>query len=192
MSDLNAALAKLQADLPRRSHWNRRQFLLDVIAGQVEPDERGCIRWPWGSWPNGYPYIAVEGHKTSVGRFVLIATAGPPPTDDATVGHAPHEVCGNTDCVSPAHLSWQTPAVNVRQRAIDRTDNRGMRHGLATLTDDDVVAIRERYAAGGIRQADLAAQYGVKKVAVSQIVRGNRWTHVGGPITRKYRTKADR
>ena len=56
-----------------------------------------------------------------------------------------------------------------------------------TVTEQDVVLIRERRAAGA-RQIDLAEQFGLTEGAVSMIVRGVRWPHAGGPIQteRKY------
>lgn len=43
------------------------------------------------------------------------------------------------------------------------------------LTADDVAAIRRRYAGGGVRQVDLAREYGVTQPNISAIVRGATW-----------------
>lgn len=59
-----------------------------------------------------------------------------------------------------------------------RASHRGERHNLAKLTDDDVRAIRRRYAAGGILQRELAAEYGVSDVAISYLLKGKTWAHV--------------
>ncbi len=55
---------------------------------------------------------------------------------------------------------------------------RGERHGFAKLTVEDVRAIRARYALGGIRQEDLAQQYGVGHSAISNILLRQTWTDV--------------
>ena len=52
------------------------------------------------------------------------------------------------------------------------------------LTPEQVVQIRED-AAQGIRQRLIAARYGVRRQTISQIVYGDIWAHVGGPIKRR-------
>lgn len=54
----------------------------------------------------------------------------------------------------------------------------GEAHGLSKLTEDSVRAIRVRFAAGGVSQAALAAEFGVRQTLVSQIVRRRIWKHV--------------
>jgi DNA-binding MarR family transcriptional regulator len=55
---------------------------------------------------------------------------------------------------------------------------RGVRHRSAKLTEQDVLDIRARYAAGGIRMQDLADEYGVTKKTISVIVSRKKWTHI--------------
>jgi predicted transcriptional regulator len=45
------------------------------------------------------------------------------------------------------------------------------------FTDDEVRAIREEYAKGGVRQVDLAARYGVAQTTISTLLAGvtYRW-----------------
>lgn len=45
----------------------------------------------------------------------------------------------------------------------------------AKLTRDSVTEIRECYAAGGISQRRLAAEYGVAQTTIGRIVRWERW-----------------
>lgn len=56
--------------------------------------------------------------------------------------------------------------------------SRGQNHYAAKLTEQDVRDIRRRYAAGGITQRALAAEYGVHFALISQIVLRQKWTHV--------------
>lgn len=56
---------------------------------------------------------------------------------------------------------------------------RGDANGQAKLTVDDVIAMRARHEAGGVRLRDLAAEYGVSEAAVSMAVNGKTWQHVG-------------
>lgn len=52
---------------------------------------------------------------------------------------------------------------------------------MATLSDADVVRLRERFASGA-RQIDLAAEFGIAQTAVSAIVNGRTRVSAGGPI----------
>jgi hypothetical protein len=61
----------------------------------------------------------------------------------------------------------------------------GQRNGLARLTDHAVVQIREWFAAGGTTQAELADIFGVRQGTIGKVVRGETWTHIAGPITRR-------
>jgi hypothetical protein len=55
-----------------------------------------------------------------------------------------------------------------------------MTHGNHKLTDEQVVAIRTEYAAGGIGMRSLAAKYGVTKFPVQRIINGIGWKHLLG------------
>jgi hypothetical protein len=116
--------------------------------------------------------------------------------------------CDNPPCINPAHLKQGTHADNVadrdkKNRIACGDENgarlypervsagaqkwrrekpeegaRGERVNTAKLTENDVILIRQRYGAGGIRQQDLADEYGVTQVQISSIVRGESWAHV--------------
>lgn len=51
----------------------------------------------------------------------------------------------------------------------------GEGHALHKLTETQVLAIRERYAAGGTTMTALATEYGVAYSTVQKIIRGRRW-----------------
>jgi DNA-binding MarR family transcriptional regulator len=55
---------------------------------------------------------------------------------------------------------------------------RGAAHGLSKLTEEQVLEMRARYAAGGVRQQDLAEAFGVTQALVGRIVRRLIWTHI--------------
>lgn len=58
------------------------------------------------------------------------------------------------------------------------TVNKGVDHGCAVLTEAQVLDIRRRYAAGGITQRELGAEYGIDQTAVSMIVLRKNWKHI--------------
>ncbi len=65
-------------------------------------------------------------------------------------------------------MPWRTPSGTTRARK---------------LTEQQVVDMRCRWAAGGVEQQELAAEYGVSANAVGMIVRGGIWRQAPGPIT---------
>ncbi|HTE59511.1 MAG TPA: hypothetical protein VK631_04120 [Solirubrobacteraceae bacterium] len=53
-------------------------------------------------------------------------------------------------------------------------------HRTCKLSDSDVRAIRQTYAAGGVRQRELAERYGVSQTAISLLVLGRFRRAAGG------------
>jgi hypothetical protein len=60
----------------------------------------------------------------------------------------------------------------------------GELNGRAKVTEADVIAMRQDYAAGGVILAQLAARYHMTIANVCDIVTGKTWYHVGGPISK--------
>ena len=54
----------------------------------------------------------------------------------------------------------------------------GEENGCSKLTDADVLKIRDLYAAGGVRQKDIADKFGVSQRMISLIVRREKWQHI--------------
>jgi DNA invertase Pin-like site-specific DNA recombinase len=62
--------------------------------------------------------------------------------------------------------------------------NAGEGSAKAKLTFDQVREIRARYAAGGVRQLDLAAEFGVGRSTVAQILTRKTWKEPRGTSSR--------
>lgn len=58
------------------------------------------------------------------------------------------------------------------------TKAKGSKINTAKLTESDIPVIRRLYLQDGLTQPAIAKLYGVRKLAISMIVRGRRWTHV--------------
>jgi len=56
--------------------------------------------------------------------------------------------------------------------------HRGTLNSSAKLTDKQVYEIRARYKAGGIKQTELADEFGVTQPMISQIILGKAWSHI--------------
>ena len=59
----------------------------------------------------------------------------------------------------------------------------GEAHWNSQLTDDDIISIRELATTNTVTHRRLAEMYNTGYKNISKIVRGERWTNVGGPIT---------
>lgn len=76
--------------------------------------------------------------------------------------------------------------VGCSQRAVERFRRRGRPEPetrqpppiRAKLTPDQVVEMRQRYAAGGVTYQVLAEEYGINKRTVSHAVTGRNWGHI--------------
>ena len=59
---------------------------------------------------------------------------------------------------------------------------------IARLPDDQVAEIRSRYARGGIRQIDLAREFGIARETARRMIRGETRKDADGPTTKPGRT----
>jgi hypothetical protein len=140
-----------------------------------------CWEWTGRLGSNGYGLISVRLGKRKyvsgiVTRVVWELVHGSISTSLDVCHH-----CDNRACVNPSHLFLGTRLENVRDMQAKGRGHLGERDGMAKLTEAAVRAIRVRYAAGGITQRQLAAEYGVRDPAISRIVTGKRWTHLTNP-----------
>lgn len=133
-------------------------------------------------WP--YSGAATAGNYARFGvvlahRFAYAAATGSIP-DGMDILHS----CDNPICCNPAHLSPGTHRQNMAEMAARgrRTSLTCERSSSAKVTRADVLSIRESYAAGGVTQRDLAAQFGMSQLNISRIVRGVTWKEAGGPL----------
>lgn len=161
-----------------------------------------CLEWQ-GSFRNGYPFCVWQGKQQSLRRVVYRLVYGEVSEDEFVL-----VTCENKRCVRQGHLKKVTkyefdtkrfnsmpvgechwshirsdrmPFVNrngVRIRP--KTYHRGEQNKSSKLTENDVYAIRA-LSADGATQVALAAQFGVSRTLIRNIIRGKIWCHVHEP-----------
>lgn len=85
--------------------------------------------------------------------------------------------CDNPPCCNPKHLRAGTAKQNTGDAVRRGRMAKGERHGGAKLSENQVAAMRRRYAKGGISMKALGLQYRVSASAVHLIVNRLKWGH---------------
>jgi hypothetical protein len=125
-----------------------------------------CHFWDGAKDRDGYGKTRVQARAEYAHRHAYAEYHGL--TMEDIRGVIIRHVCDNPSCVNPLHLLPGTQADNLRDMVV-----RG-RHGRAKLTEDDVRAIRADQRLHRV----IAEDYKVARPTVSQIKRGEHWTHV--------------
>jgi hypothetical protein len=141
----------------------------------VEHDTNGgCWLFTGATNGHGYgQYKNAEGKREMMHRISYEIHNGPIP-DGLCVLHK----CDVRACVNPCHLFLG----DKRDNAIDAVrkgrwvNNKGERHGMSKLADDDVRRIKELLALPSMNQRKIAAAFGVDPSTISDIKCGKRGT----------------
>jgi hypothetical protein len=144
---------------------------VDKSAG---PD--GCWLWTGCKSDRGYGVFNIGKRRTDkASRIAWGLTHGCPPEDKPHVLHN----CPDGDnpaCCNPAHLWVGTNAENHTDSVNKGRQARGMTHGHAKLTDEQVQLIR--VLARSMTQKAIATQFNISQSEVSDIAAKRIWTHV--------------
>jgi hypothetical protein len=155
-----------------RRFWSK----VDKTPGQGPQGE--CWEWAAGRDRDGYGQFAGKKWALRAHRYSwLLAHPGEVLT---TADHAAH-TCDNPPCVRSDHLFKTTTQGNNQdkmEKGRHRGESPGEDHHNAKITEDDVREIRRRYAAGGVSQSALGAEYGLCQSHIKDIVNFQRWKHV--------------
>lgn len=148
-----------------------------------EPTETGCREWLGPVKQNGYGGFRFRGRDVTTHRFsawlsgLLVELKG---SAHGLGNDVVRHTCDNPRCVEPTHLQLGTTQDNTQDR-VDRGRSArrpGVLHHMVKLSEQDVLDIRDIYAAGGISMKKLGAGYGVNATTIFKIVRGKRWGHL--------------
>jgi len=131
-----------------------------------------CKEWQDARDRHGYGARRYKGKKWAAHRAQWDEEVGPIPAGL----HVLHR-CDNPPCHEVRHLFLGTAQDNMRDKVSKRRQQRGERVPQHKLTEQQVGAIRRRYAAGHVTQQQLADEYGIARSSVSRIVSRKQWAH---------------
>ena len=146
------------------------------LAKVAPPNENGCHLWTACVDSYGYGRFSYFGRNVKAPRYAAGMVDWPPEIETRHI--CPGEP--NCLCVNPEHLTPGSNADNMRDKveAGRQARQKGVDHGGAKLTEEQVLEIRRRYAAGGVSQQALGDEFGVAQHTISDIVRRRYWTHL--------------
>jgi hypothetical protein len=137
------------------------------------PDD--CWLWTKGKFKSGYGSFNLNGFPARAHRVSFMIYYGSEIPDGMNVCHK----CDVPDCVNPNHLFLGTRSDNMRDKEKKGRGNhtRGeLNH--SKLKEEQVRAIRNEFAKGGITKHSLAVKYGVADVCIRKIIKREKWAHV--------------
>lgn len=146
--------------------------LLAWLLSKCRPAKSGCLEWT-GATMGAVPYGCLRyrgklwyAHRLSAflaGKLTYLTK------------HVLHS-CDNPLCCNPDHLREGTTFENMADKELRGRANRarGSSHGMAKLTEADVLAIR----CDPRTQTAIAKAFGVSQSLVSTIKRGETWRSV--------------
>lgn len=139
-----------------------------------------CWEWQGSTTSSGYGNLTWHGAPVQAHRVAYYLSVGgiQLQTNFRQSGVAKRyrrfvlHKCDNRLCCNPRHLFLGSMRTNLLDAyAKGRKRQPRSDHVNAKLTREQVIAIRQQYDAGGVRQQDLAAAYGVSQRAISLVVR---------------------
>lgn len=136
-----------------------------------------CVLWPFTLSSAGYGVVKDADGKKWMAHALALHLSKPMPSHDYLALHAPHDICGNRNCVNPRHLRWGTHTENAADRIIDGTNAHGANHGSARLTEADIATILD-LRKSGMTQRQIAEIIRVDRSHISRILAGKKWTAI--------------
>lgn len=155
------------------------QRFLSKVEKSSRPD--GCWLWQGSRDRKGYGRLWYRGRAIQAHRFGYFTKSGQHLPDSLFGCHK----CDNPSCVNPDHIFPGTPSENRFDMHRKGRENLPAQHGShnhrSKLSPEQVKAIREEYARGGVFYRQLADKYGVHLENIRKIVKGLSWKNTGAP-----------
>lgn len=152
---------------------------IDELLDKAMPiTESGCFVWTMYANKKGYGRIAYKRRMWLTHRLSWHLAYGYLPSDKMVC----HK-CDNPSCINPNHLFLGDAKINTKDMDDKgrRKPMRGESHGMAKLTESDVIDIRQCIK-DGISLETISQAWGVTKSMIGMIKNGHNWRHLGGRI----------
>ena len=144
-----------------------------------------CWIWKSGHFGTGYGAFSINNKNYGAHVIAFLISGGKLTVEKPHVLHS----CNNRGCVNPNHLRAGSAQDNVDDAmrkgnhglaliAYPRKRAKGMKHGMAILTDAKVRAIRAEYRPYVLSRTELAKKYGVSRSTINQVLSRKHWKHV--------------
>ena len=151
-----------------------KSAVLDWMRAHLDFAGDECLIWPFSVNWNGYGHLKYEEKIQYAHRVMCRLAHGEPPSPKHVAAHSCHN--GQGGCISPRHLSWQTPRENLLARREVGTHSPKKRWtNKGSLTADQVRQIRS--LKGRMNQRQIGALFGISYQHVSVVQRGKLRGH---------------
>lgn len=137
----------------------------------LEPDT-GCWLWNQQSTIMGYGAMWYKGKTWKAHRLALHLRGV-----NVEGRHVLHS-CDTPLCINPDHLRVGDHDDNMADMVAKRRMAHGAQVKQSSLTDDDVMRMRRKWATGEFSCRDLGPMFGVSRATVSRVVNGKDWKHL--------------
>jgi hypothetical protein len=112
--------------------------------------------------------------KTTIHRLVG-ETFIPNPENYPQINH----IDGNKSNNHVSNLEWCDRSYNMRHAdKMGLRNNKGEKHKLSKLSEQQVLEIRELYSTGNYTQKELGEKFGVSQNQISYIINKKKWNHI--------------
>ena len=162
---------------PRFNKHHAFAAILDRVKVVTGPLDTPCWEFQGARNPKyGHGVVTFQKRTEPTHRLVYEYVNGVDLPIDAVVRHR----CDNGPCCNPDHLITGSRADNIGDCVEKGRHAYGAKARHAKLTDEQVAEMR-RLARGGMKQWQIAQQFGVSQQIAGKAICGDNWKHVEEP-----------
>lgn len=133
--------------------------------------------WMWTGTQDGKGYGLVWDGRVGKNRYAHVV-AWELEYGQSADGKVVRHDCDIPLCVRPTCLLIGTHADNVADKVGRNRQPKGSSHGIAKITEEQVLELRALYASEAWSQKRLAKRFGIAQGNVSLIVNRKAWAHI--------------